>query len=354
MKYKKATVTDFINDEYFQNWIIEPDDRINDFWNNWLDVNPEKREAANEAREVLLNIKFKEDLPQIEQIQNALRKNLLKIDSLPVKQEIRSKVISINTIRNLVKVAAVFIGVVIIAALLYSNWKNEKTTIATNYGEIKTIMLPDGSEITLNAHSSISYFKHWRYNEIRKVELQGEAFFKVKHLNKNEVQIKESEPFIVSTNDLNVEVLGTTFDVKNRRGQTDVILKTGKVKVFFNNEKQTDIIMLPGEMITYESHTNKLERTVTNPEDKTAWVNKKLILNNASIYTIIQYIQDHYGYRIILEDTAIGNKKMEGTLMLDNLQDILFVLSTSLNIEIKKQDSTLIFTKINRKHKKGS
>lgn len=349
MKYKKATVTDFICDENFQNWIIQPDEKTNDFWNNWLEANPEKRETVNEAREVLLNIKFKEDIPKSEQIQNALRRNLSKINSLAVNKEIRSKVISINTIRNLARIAAVFIGVAIVAALLYSNWKNAKTIVATNYGQIKTIMLPDGSEITLNAHSSISYLKHWSDNDIRKVELRGEAFFKVNHLNQNENQIKESERFIVSTNDLNVEVLGTTFDVKNRHGQTNVVLKTGKVKVLFKNKKQTDIAMLPGEMIAYESLTNQLERSVTDPVVQTSWVDKKLILNNASINSIIQYIEDNYGYRVILRDTTIGNKKMEGTLMLDNLQDVLFVLSTSLDIKIEKQDSTLIFTKINRR-----
>ena len=68
MKYKKATVTDFICDENFQNWIIQPDEKTNDFWNNWLEANPEKRGTVNEAREVLLNIKFKEDIPKSEQM----------------------------------------------------------------------------------------------------------------------------------------------------------------------------------------------------------------------------------------------------------------------------------------------
>jgi len=346
MKYKKATVSDLICDEYFQNWIFKPDDKISDFWNNWLDANPDKRETVSQARRVLLNLKFKEDIPDTEQIQNALKRNLLKLDSLTVKKEIKPKVIPINRIRNLARIAAVFIGVAIIGAILYSNWKSEKIIVATNYGEIKNVVLPDGSEIILNAHSSISYLKHWSSSEIRKVQLQGEAFFKVKHLNKNKHEIKKSERFIVSTNDLNVEVLGTTFDVKNRHDQTIVVLKTGKINVAFKNKKQTDITMVPGEMIAYETLTNQLRRSVTDPVVQTAWVDKKLILDNASINTIIQYIEDNYGYKVILKDTTIGNKKMEGTLMLDNLPDVLFVLSTSLDIRIEKKDSTLIFTKM--------
>lgn len=350
MKYKKAAVTDFICDEYFQNWIIQPDEKMNEFWNNWLEANPDKRETAKQAKEVLLNIKFKEDIPQSEQIQNALRRNLSKINSLTVNKEKNSKVVSINRIKYFARIAAIFIGVGLLGVLFYSNWKNAKTTVSTKYGEIKTIILPDGSEITLNAHSSISYLKHWNNKGIRKVQLQGEAFFKVKHLNKNENQIKKSERFIVSTNDLNVEVLGTTFDVKNRHNQTSVVLKTGKVRVLFKNKKQSDITMLPGEMVAYLGLTNQLKRSVIDPIVQTSWVDKKLVLNNASINTIIEYIEDNYGYKVIMGDTAIGNKKMEGILLLDNLQDVLFVLSTSLDIKIIKQDSTLIFTKINRIH----
>jgi transmembrane sensor len=350
MKYKKAAVNDFISDENFQNWILQPNEEINEFWNNWLEANPERREEVADAREVLLNIKFKEEIPQVGQVQNALKRNLLKIDLREYQQKAKIKVFSIKTIKRFAAVAAIFVGLAIIGIMYYSHWKNVETTIATNYGEIKTIKLTDGTEVTLNAHSSISFLKHWDNNKIREVHLEGEAFFIVKHLNKNEKDIKKSERFIVSTDDLNVEVLGTTFNVKNRRDRTSVVLKTGKVKVSFKNKNQNAITMLPGEMITYGSSDNQLEKSVTDPVVETSWVDKKLVLDNASISTIIQYIEDDYGYKVIMEDTAIGDKKMEGTLLLDNLKDVLFVLSTSLDIKIEKHDSTLIFSKIKRMH----
>jgi ferric-dicitrate binding protein FerR (iron transport regulator) len=231
------------------------------------------------------------------------------------------------------------------AAVFYYNWRNATTTIATNYGELKTLILPDGTEITLNAKSSVTWLKHWRSNEPRKVQLTGEAFFKVTHLNKDENNIKSSERFIVSTSDLNVEVLGTTFDVKNRRGKTDVILKTGKVKVAFRNVKYGDIIMRPGDMVAYEAKTKQVKKINTDPVVQTSWIDKKFILHDATVKTIIEYLEDNYGYKVVLKDTAISNKKMEGTLLLDNLPDVLFVLSTSLDIKIYKEDSTLIFSK---------
>jgi len=347
MNYKRFTVTDFISDEYFQNWIIEPDERTNEFWNKWLDKNPDKRNAVQEAREVLLNIKFKEDFPTAEQIHQALSENLSKIDLADEEYGEGAKVARINRFTKLRRIAAVFTGVLLIgAAAFYFNWKNAVVRIATNYGEIKSITLPDSTSVILNAHSSVVYLKHWTGRQPRKVTLQGEAFFKVKHLNKNKAEIKESERFIVSTSDLSVEVLGTTFDVRNRNGQTKVILETGKVRVAFNNPKQKDVTMLPGDMIAYQPLTNELYRSVTDPLLETSWIEKKLILNNATVNTIVQYLKDNYGYQVVLTDTAIGNKKMEGTLLLDNFQDILFVLSTSLDIKIEKKDSTLIFSKM--------
>lgn len=344
MNYKRFTVTDFLSDEYFQNWVIEPDEEANDFWNQWLNKNPDKRNTVEEAKEVLLNIKFKEDFPTAEQVRKALEENLSKIN-LPVEEEVeKEKVVKISSFRNLRRIAAIFIGVLLIGGIVfYFNWKNATITVATNYGELKTIVLPDGSEITLNAHSSISYLKHWTTGRPRKVTLEGEAFFKVKHLNKDQNHIKESERFIVLTSDLNVEVLGTTFDVRNRNGQTNVILETGKVRVAFKNAKHNDITLLPGEMIAYRHSTNELQKSVTDPVLQTSWVDKKLILNNATVNTIIQYLEDNYGYKVVLKDTAIGNKRLEGTLLLDNMKDIIFVLKTSLDIEIEKSDSILIF-----------
>ena len=347
MNYRKFTVADFICDEHFQDWIIRPDEQTDDFWEKWQRSNPDKIDKINLAKKVLLNIKFQDDFPTTEQIQNALSKNLSLINAMEDVNNKGAKVISIKRLRKLRKLrkfVAILIGILIIgASVFYYNWRNATMTISTNYGEIKTMILPDGTEIVLNAHSSITYLKHWPGSVPREVQLQGEAFFKVTHLNKDENAIKDPQRFIVSTKDVKVEVLGTTFDVKNRRGKTNVILKKGKVRVAFNNKKNPEIAMLPGEMIVYDDTTHQVKKLNVDPEIQTGWINKKMILQDASVDTIAQYIEDNYGYKVILQDTGIGNKKMEGTLLLDNFKDVLFIMSTALDIKIEEKDSTLIF-----------
>jgi ferric-dicitrate binding protein FerR (iron transport regulator) len=347
MDFKNFTVSDFICNEHFQDWVIRPDDKTDNFWNNWLEQHPGKKQTVDEARKVLLNIKFKEDIPSSEQVQKALMEHMAKIQSMEVKPMPTLPVfINRNRLRHFSKIAAILTGILLIGSLaFYYNWKYAKTTISTRYGEIKTLMLPDSTEIILNAHSSVTFLKHWPDDRPREVTLQGEAFFKVNHLNKNEQHIKNSQRFIVHTKDIKVEVLGTQFDVRNRRSETNVILKSGKVKIVFNKPTHAEVTMAAGEMITYEANKDQLKRSLTNPEVHTAWIDKKMILEDASVNTIIQFLEDNYGYKIILKDTAIGNKKMEGTLLLDNIDDVFFVLTTSLDIQIQKKDSTLIFSK---------
>ena len=343
MEYKDFSVADFICDEYFQNWVIQADEETDSFWNNWLQQNPEKKEIVKEARNLLLLIKFKKHLPTDEQVQQSLASILSSISSVKEKlPEQKARIISITRLKLIAKIAAIFIVIAAAGAVInYSYW-NAKDSIATKYGEIKKIILPDGSQVVLNAHSSISYFKHSKSSRPRQVWLDGEAFFEVKHINKDANNIKASEQFIVATSDLNVHVLGTSFDVKKRDQVTEVVLETGKIRVEFNNKSQPEINMLPGQIIAYDE-ANRASVTAVDPAIYTSWMNKKLILRDVSINEIARQIQDYYGYKVILEDTSIGSRKMEGSLLLDDMNDVLFVLSTTLHVKIEKQGTNLVF-----------
>lgn len=345
MDYKQFSSADFICDEHFQNWMIKPEKESDDFWNNWLLQNPDKRETIQEAKQILLNLKFREHFPTQEQAQHSLASVLSDIGAFRQKpQKGKAAIIHLRAVKKIVKIAAIFIGIALTGSMIYYTYWNAKMTISTRYSEVKKVFLPGGSLVVLNAHSAISYLKHVRKNQPRRVWLEGEAFFDVKHINKNENDIKDSERVVVSTQDLNINVLGTSFNVKKRAEVTEVILQTGKIRVVFNNKWQPDITMVPGEMIAYDNKQHPVLKYV-DPVAYTTWRDKKLTLQDASVNEIAQYIQDYYGYKVILEDTAIGNKKIEGTLLLEDMQDVLFALSSTLDINIEKQKNTLIFKK---------
>ena len=98
-------------------------------------------------------------------------------------------------------------------------------------------------------------------------------------------------------------------------------------------------------MISFDpAHPEAVMRSTTEAQRYSAWTQRKLILKNASLQEIIQYIEDNYGKKIILGDTSLQNRKIQGTILLDNLDDAMFVLSKVLNVNVTvKSDSTILF-----------
>ena len=345
MDYSSFSSIDFIRDEYFQNWVLKPSEETDNFWNHWLLDHPEKREAVEEARNILSHIIFKEHLPTEGQVKHSLASTLSIIQNLDEQPEENSAVVRAIRFRQLLKIAAVFIAVILTSGIIYYTYWNAKTTISTKYSEIKKVALPDGSQVVLNAHSTITYFTHTKKSRPRQVWLDGEAFFNVTHINKNEQAIQAFERFIVSTNNLDVNVLGTSFNVKKRSGTTEVVLATGKIRVDFNEKYEPSITMHPGQIVSYNNTGQQPMITTVDPSMYTTWMQKKLMVKGVSVNAIAQDIQDYFGYKVQLEDPAIGSRKMEGTLLMDDIHDVLFVLSSTLNVKIEIRGDTLVFKK---------
>jgi transmembrane sensor len=264
--------------------------------------------------------------------------------SFDERAKVDTKIIGMSSRRRWLWIASAAAVLIIIATVWLIVDGDNKSVIATQYGEQKKIALPDETQITLNANSNIKYLKRWKDKQPREVWLKGEALFKVKHLNGDTNSIKPEERFIVHTALANVEVLGTVFNVRERRGKTEIVLEQGEIKVSFIKSKEPDIIMQPGQIVTVTEENRKPVTGTIKPEEYTAWTKNKLILNNASFEEIVEYMEDNFGKRIILTDPQLANRKVEGTFKIDNLDDALLVLSKALNVDITQKDDTLIVT----------
>ena len=133
------------------------------------------------------------------------------------------KVISLNPFKKFLRVAAV-IAVLLAGSYIYTSTLNERVT--TEFAERSEVVLPDNSEIFLNADSQVSYSeKEW--DDKRNIDLKGEAFFKV----------AKGKKFTVSTDHGTVAVLGTQFNVENRRGFFEVTCYEGLVSVTHKNKE---------------------------------------------------------------------------------------------------------------------
>lgn len=149
------------------------------------------------------------------------------------------KVVSISRRKWIARVAASFI-LALGAFFLFKLLNSPNTTISTQMAEVKGVPLPDGSIAFLNASSTLSFENDW--SEERLIELKGEAFF----------EVKKGSTFRVNTSYGNVEVLGTSFNVRARNGRLTVVCKTGKVKVS-NTAGSESKVIYPDQLITVKN-----------------------------------------------------------------------------------------------------
>lgn len=177
VNYTAYTASEFIADSFFQRWIIAPDEETAAFWQAFIAAHPEKEEAVSEARNLLLKIRFKEDMPDDEVIRRRFAEHLSQIKA---KDTGRVVWLPKRTIMAAVKVAAVLL-LVFTGYLFFFDEREKQLLVATQFGERKELILPDSSLVVLNANSSIRY-SNWDKEESREIWLDGEAYFDVKHV----------------------------------------------------------------------------------------------------------------------------------------------------------------------------
>jgi len=206
-------------------------------------------------------------------------------------------------------------------------------TYAADYGMIKSVVLDDGSKVTLSANSSIKLLRDFMNHENREVWIKGEAFFEVSRKT-------DLMKFIVHTDNLDVEVLGTKFNVNNRRGKTEVMLAEGKVKLMAKDH--APLIMNPGEQVTLSDQHEHFRRQVFKTAKHEAWRKNMLVFENTPLAEVAQIIQDYYGVKMIITDSLLANRQFTGTLPNNDLDVILLALSTSYSLEIERSEEYII------------
>lgn len=339
-QYAQYDEKDFICDPFFQEWVVRKSPETDQFWAAFLVSYPGKEEAIAGARMFLTTIRFKEEWPAESYINQQFERHLAQVE-----EGERTPVVKMRgpALRRLVLVAASFAGIVLLASLffLYTKGRNREVAIGTHFGENKTVRLSDNSSIVLNANSQVKFKKKWKENEAREVWLDGEAFFDIRHINKDEKNILPNERFLVHGQDVTIEVLGTSFNVRQRRGRTEVVLQNGRIALTLHDQQHSRLVLNPGDLVVYDAASRKIVRTITRPENYAAWKEKRLLLTNPTAAEIASYLEDNFGKKIIL-DSSIANQKIEGPILLNNLDNALFVLSTVLNTTVEKKENVIL------------
>jgi transmembrane sensor len=229
--------------------------------------------------------------------------------------------------------------------LWYSQRPLEPLTMATAFGQLRTITLSDSSQVTLNGHSKLRYAASWAPGKPREVWLDGEGYFSIKHKANN-------QRFLVHTSaGLQVEVLGTKFVVARRREQTRVVLLSGKVRVEFDDHQQPDVIMRPGELVEAQDAHSTQPTLVVHQKVRTApyaaWKDAKLVLDETSIAELATRLQDTYGLQVVVSTPELNRRRVTGTVPVRELGTLLQALEETFHLQAIRQGNQLTLAEKN-------
>jgi ferric-dicitrate binding protein FerR (iron transport regulator) len=231
-------------------------------------------------------------------------------------------------------IAAAITLLLAVTALL---WWGRPVTHTTAFGEKRTLVLPDQSVVTLNGNSSLSYPRRWDEAEAREVTLKGEAFFSVRHTRRH-------TRFFVLTPTASVEVLGTKFNVSDRKGRTRVVLVEGKVEITDRRRGvRPKLVMQPGQLAEVSAGSAITRRTV-KPEVYASWKDNQLTFEDTSLRDIAALLEANYGFTVAFAHPALAERKFNGVFPADDLSLLFEALSTSLGIRITQREKALTFS----------
>lgn len=181
-----------------------------------------------------------------------------------------------------------------------------------------TVTLPDGTTVWLNADSKISYPEIFP-EDIRKVKLEGEAYFDVAH--------NAQSPFIVKSDQMEVNVLGTQFDAKNYAAQlySETTLLTGKVKVRFSSNSEF-IPLEPNQTILFDKQKNTFSIHEVEAKDYIIWTNDKLIFTNELLSDVLYKMEKWYNIRITCADDVMLDQRLSFTIRREPKEEIFKLL----------------------------
>ncbi|HEU4551735.1 MAG TPA: FecR domain-containing protein [Chitinophaga sp.] len=334
--YEHFDTNDFIADDAFLQWVKFPDAESNAFWKNWLAAHPHKQAQIMAARAFILGLQFKEDAPAPLMAAASLERSLHRIAALE-QQPVAVKEKSLRRLWWWAAAAVVAGGMALIGRqlTLMPAGKVQYNGLADG---VRTIWLPDSSRVILNAHASVSFRPNWLEGGKREVWLNGEAFFDVRPLTAG---LRTANAFVVHSNNLDIDVLGTSFNVKANRTFTNVTLNTGKIKVQCNELPNQPLVLSPGDFVQYSAKQNKIIKKKVNADLYAVWKEESQQLQNVTLQELAAYIEDIYGYKVRISGAGLAQTKLSGGLRVKDEKLLLETLSFALNVKITKSADTL-------------
>lgn len=342
--YRDYEVEDFVCDDSFIEWVLNPKKESSDFWDNWQRENPDKVTHLQNARAILMAIRVKDN-----------HKHLTESDLLSIVDYVNRKGPEMQEARVVhtehrsytwLKVAA-SIAVVFSLTMGYRYFKNHVSStpanttslplpVETNLTRIKNqskeglvVKLSDGSLVVLSPNSNLAYPRSFSGSN-RAVTLEGKGFFEVK---KN-----PEKPFFVHTKYLTTKVLGTSFIVNAPVNQVStVVVITGKVMVNRTDDPQEKnwITLTPNKQVVYAPSTEKFktDTVVHHPTLSADVAYNAFVFKETPFLNIIKKLEEAYHITIEYNRDKYGKTSITGDISKLSLDEKIKFICKAVNAD---------------------
>jgi transmembrane sensor len=364
MHHQYLTVSDLLKDESFINFCRRQNERDILYWEKYITDHPDKKSIIEEAmheQAILFTALANADLEE------QMQKLRMKIDVAEAAPVVAIQKRGRNYSRPF-RYAVAVVLVLFTAAAIYLYKKPTETVkvesplveYASKPGERKSFQLPDGTQVSLNAGSSISISKLYGATT-REVTLKGEAFFEVQH--------NKQVPFIVHTSDMDVKALGTAFNVRSYHGEkSETALLRGLVEVTLKKDNNRKILLHPEEKISWAMNGKEMQAAAkTAPSSKkemeekplvkqvkklddgsvkeVAWMENKLAFENDPFEEIVPQLARWYDVEISFASEEVKKFHFTATFKKEKLEQVLEILRTSKAFKYSYDGKRIIISK---------
>ncbi len=243
------------------------------------------------------------------------------------KGKTKNDLVKRTSLSIILRIAAIIVILIGIWSLI--NLFNKKNYELHSNQKVLYYKLPDGSSVSLNSNSSVSYNKSFGKNQ-RELTLQGEVFFEVKPDRK--------VPFVVHVENVDIEVVGTSFDVNDYlyEKKVAIVVKSGivKVRVHYRNLQITEnVILKPGDKAEFIKTINTFKKEVNNNPNYISWKTKVYIFEKTDMSDVIKILEKDFNVKFELTDNNFKNCKLYARFENKSLSDILEIIKLTFSIE---------------------
>lgn len=232
-------------------------------------------------------------------------------------------------------VAATVVGL-LLSSLFYFNITKEVSlnSLATN-SDIKEVVLADGSTVTINSNSQLNYPNSFKGDK-REVILNGEAYF--------EITKNPQKPFIVKTNNLEIKVLGTKFNVDDFGGNSKLMqvnVVEGKVEVRSSSFQNSVITLIKGESALLDKEHGTFVKSTKMAANGAAWKTKTFAFNNSDLDEVLSSLAKAYKMKMEIKDSTLLNNHLTATFEKKDINFVMTIISSTFNLNYAIENETI-------------